>query len=125
MTEYGGSHSKGRNVLKSPKAHNQDDPRMLRKKCDTLKESLENTQRQLEECKQLIQTQKELLLQQSREMKKKDDINDILMDQIKMLKGNLNLLQTTHGKHNSNSADTSEEKEDNKMVGGYFGSVFK
>ena len=137
--------SKSRNNIKSPQTHNNhpssDETKQYKKKYQEAREQLKQEKRMVEQLtkqncylESRVHEQQVALQRQQRQLQKKEEINDVLMERLKCLKKALAEGQrkgkddSSYDDRNytkSNKSSTSEECSGKNQVGGYFGSIFK
>jgi chromosome segregation ATPase len=136
LNDYGSSTSRSRPTVKSPNPH-LEDPRALRKKLDAARESLRSERKNAEALEGVVRGLRETTAKQERELSKKDEQIDILLEQIKYLKNVI-----AEGKSKKSSKEISKEASSYEeaiitksthseeytdkppTVGGYFGQMF-
>mgnify|MGYP000851759938 CR=1 FL=1 len=133
MNDYGSSSSRGRAVLKSPNPHLAEDPKTLRRKYEQAKEALRAEKKNSEGLEVTVRTLREVGAKQEKELAKKEEQIEILLEQIKYLK---NVIAESKSKKSSKEISSYEEGATSKSthseegpvrgpaVGGYFGSIF-
>lgn len=132
MNDYGTSSSRGRPTLKSPNTHTTEDPKTLKRKYETVREALRIEKKNTDCLEGTVRTLREQNGRQGKELSKKEDQIEILLEQIRYLK---NVIADNKSKKSSKEISYEEVPTSKSMqseqttrppaVGGYFGSIFQ